>query len=72
LSQFDPTISVPMGSYSTVNARLGAIFGSWDLSLYGYNVTNGDAVQTAIGTPLGYEAFRLRPRTIGVTLRATF
>lgn len=72
LSQFDPTVSVPMGSFSTVNARFGAIFGSLDLSLYAFNLTNRDAVQTAIGTPASYGQFRLRPRTIGVTLRATF
>ena len=72
LSQFDPTVSVPMGSYSIENARVGAIFGAWDISLFAYNLTNGGAVQTAIGTPAGYEEFRLRPRTVGITMRATF
>jgi hypothetical protein len=72
LSEFDPTVSLPMGSYSIENARIGAIFGTWDISLFAYNLTNGGAVQTAIGTPAGYEEFRLRPRTVGLTVRATF
>ena len=63
-------------SYAVINARVG--FGSmddrWQVSAFVNNFTNSSALTSALdlslfNVPTGY---RVRPRTIGLTLRADF
>ena len=70
---YDPTnpdYSRP--SYTTVDASIGALWQAWDLSLYVKNLLND---QTILQRPLVQfltEAYRQRPRTIGLLLTAKF
>jgi iron complex outermembrane recepter protein len=57
-------------AYSTLNARIGAVRGGLDLSLFVNNVTNADPlinrVHDIAGSPLFY-ATAMRPLTVGIT-----
>jgi iron complex outermembrane recepter protein len=62
----NPDYSRP--SYKTIDASIGATIQAWDVSLFATNLTND---QTVIQRPFVQfltEAFRQRPRTIGVML----
>lgn len=58
-----------MGDYHMVNARIGADFGKWELALFANNLLDEDKAATAFSASAVYP---VRPRTIGVTLRADF
>jgi iron complex outermembrane receptor protein len=62
----NPDYSRP--SYKTLDASIGATFGTWDVSLFAKNLSND---QTILQRPLVQfltEAYRQRPRTIGLLL----
>ncbi len=63
-----------MDSYNVVNTRLGAQQGPVEVSLYAKNLTNSGGVLRALAsTPFDAEgAYRITPRTVGVTARYTF
>lgn len=65
-SQIDP--------YNVFNARAGVEFGNYEVALYVENIANDDSITSrdASVDPVVPYAFRLRPRTVGVTLRADF
>jgi len=62
-------------TYNVFNLRAGVNFERYELAVFCNNLTNNDAAasrQISYGGIPGYAAFRLRPRTIGVTIRADF
>ena len=63
-----------MDSYNVVNVRLGAQQGPLEVSLYAKNLTDsGGVLRSLASTPFDAEgAYRITPRTIGVTARYTF
>lgn len=59
-------------AYSVVNANVTVSYGNYDVSIYAKNLLND---QTIIQTPeinTVYEGYTVRPRTIGVSLKARF
>ncbi len=75
-TDFNPTLQRyrTMGGYNVVNARVGAERGPFEVSLYVKNLTDSRGIQRALAsTPFDSEgAYRITPRTIGVTGRYTF
>lgn len=65
----DSASAVEMGDYHMVNARMGADLGDWEIALFVSNLLNSDEPATAYSSLAMYS---LRPRTIGVNLRASF
>src|SRR5690606_27813501 len=63
-------------SYVTVNLRAGVSFGRWSLEVYGKNLLNEEGINDIVAEgvlPNGAVGLGLiRPRTIGVSLGATF
>lgn len=72
-SDIDNSGSVESDSYHQFDARAGVDLGRYEFVAYVDNLTNNDAMlsrQTfVVRDPYGY---RLRPRTIGLTFRASF
>ena len=58
--------------YNKLDLRAGVIHGHYELVAYVDNLTNNDAaIYRPALPPIDY-AYRLRPRTVGLTLRASF
>ncbi|GGC78372.1 TonB-dependent receptor [Undibacterium terreum] len=55
-------------SYSTVDASVGATFGSWEVSLFAKNLLNNDKVIQRPNVQSVSEGYRLRPLTVGLSL----
>ncbi len=55
-------------AYTTLDASVGANFGEWSFSLYAKNLTNNDKVIQRPNVQFFDEAYRLAPRTIGMTV----
>ena len=68
-SSFNQAAAVPMGDYHLVNMRAGARFEGWDASIFVTNIFDEDAIMTALSAAAQYQ---LRPRTIGLNVRASF
>jgi iron complex outermembrane receptor protein len=64
---------VASDTYNVFDVRTGIYLGRYEFALYGDNLANSDAAVTrqSVGDIVPY-AIRLRPRTIGLTLRAQF
>ena len=75
-TDFSPLLSSyrVMDSYNVVNTRIGAQQGGVEASFYVKNLTNSGGVLRALAaTPFDAEgAYRITPRTVGVTARYTF
>jgi outer membrane receptor protein involved in Fe transport len=59
-----------MPPYQLVNLRFGLTRGGWTATLYADNLFDSQRITTLNDT--GTLAFRLRPRTIGINLAASF
>ena len=55
-------------SYKTVDASIGTYLGDWELSLFAKNVLNDKTVLQKPFVQFLTEAYRQRPRTIGLTI----
>jgi iron complex outermembrane recepter protein len=66
--------SLPVESYDSLDLRLGAFYQNYELALSVENLRNDDAITSGSGFTFDQapSATRLRPRTIGITLRASF
>lgn len=75
-TNFNPALASyrSMGAYNVVNLRGGVSFGQVEMSLYVKNLTDSRGTQRALSaTPFDAEgAYRITPRTIGVTSRVAF
>jgi outer membrane receptor protein involved in Fe transport len=71
-SDLNNSTALTFGDFNTFNARLGLDFGKAEAVLFVDNIGDSNGVQNAVFLPAGPSAVRLRPRTIGVTLRADF
>ncbi len=67
------------GGFTTENLRAGINFGSYEVVTYVDNLSNSQGATGALDAQTdppvilnNQEAFRIRPRTVGVTLRAHF
>lgn len=66
-----PTGAVYSDSYGLVNGRVSALFGAWEVSLFGQNLSDQD--KRAIPKYGGYLApVSLQPRTVGLSLRYNY
>jgi outer membrane receptor protein involved in Fe transport len=70
LIRTDPDYERP--AYSTVDGSVGASFGDWEVSLFGKNLTNNDKLIQKPNVQSVSEGYRVRPRTIGVSLTGKF
>lgn len=61
-----------IGDYTTLNLVSGIQLGQFDVQLFINNVTNSHATTWIDQRPEFQSAYRLRPRTAGVSLRYTF
>jgi outer membrane receptor protein involved in Fe transport len=61
-----------IGDYTTLNLASGIQLGQFDVQLFINNVTNSHATTWIDQRPEFPSAYRLRPRTAGVSLRYTF
>lgn len=63
-----------MDSYSVVDARIGVEFGKFEVAIFGNNLSDSDGVVRALAqTAFDSEgAYRITPRTVGVTLGVRF
>ena len=65
-------------TYNTFDLRAGVFYQNYEVALYVDNLTNNDAVTSRYNIEVDldswttYRAFRLRPRTIGLTFRVDF
>jgi iron complex outermembrane recepter protein len=59
-------------SYKTLDASIGATFQAWDISLFAKNLTNDQTVLQRPFVQFLTEAYRQRPRTIGLLLSRKF
>lgn len=66
LIRTDPDYQRP--AYNTVDASVGATRGDWELSLFAKNLLNTDKVIQTPNVQSINEGYRVRPRTIGITL----
>jgi iron complex outermembrane receptor protein len=64
--------TVASDPYHKFDLRAGVIHGPYEVVAYVDNLTNNDAAVSRTSTPPYDYAFRLRPRTVGLTLRASF
>ena len=67
--------SLRTGDYNTVNLRLGYKYDRYELVAFVNNVGGSDGIVSAVpnGNLLGTDvAYRVRPRTAGLTLRAAY
>lgn len=68
--------SLKIGDYNLVNLRLGYRTDSFDITLFAENIFNDRGIVNAVPNAdlvgLTDAAFRVKPRTIGATLRANF
>jgi hypothetical protein len=65
-------VATETGDYTTINLAAGVRLGRWDLQMYIQNLT-GCSAATSVGQDVEYpSAYRLRPRTPGVSLRYGF
>lgn len=67
--------SLQTGNYNMVNLRLGYKYGRYELVAFVNNAGNSDGIVSAVpnGNLLGTDvAYRVRPRTAGLTLRAGY
>jgi len=55
-----------------LDLRAGIIQGHYEFAGYVDNLTNNDAAITRLYTGTTAPAYRMRPRTVGVTVRASF
>jgi iron complex outermembrane receptor protein len=67
------------GGFTTENLRAGINFGAYEVATYVDNLSNSQgatgALDAQVDPPVilnNQEAFRIRPRTVGITLRAFF
>jgi iron complex outermembrane receptor protein len=70
----DYTGDLMSDSYTEAGTRLGIRSGRWEAALFVENLTNESPYLSndpRSGAP-GYYAYSLRPRTVGLTIRATF
>ncbi len=58
--------------YNKFDLRAGIVHGHYEFVAYVDNLTNNDAAVTRVNTPPYDPAYRLRPRTVGVTFRASY
>lgn len=66
LVKTDPDYQRP--SYNSVDASVGATFGNWELALFAKNLLNNDVVTQRPNVQSVSEGYRMRPRTIGLSL----
>ncbi|MES2072181.1 MAG: TonB-dependent receptor [Pseudomonadota bacterium] len=66
LIRTDPDYVRP--SYNTVDASVGAAFGSWEVSLFAKNLLNNDKIIQKPNVQSVSEGYRLRPLTVGLSL----
>lgn len=66
LVRTDPDYVRP--SYNTVDASVGATFGTWEVSLFAKNLLNNDKVIQKPNVQFVSEGYRLRPLTVGLSL----
>ena len=66
LTRTDPDYQRP--SYNTVDASIGATRGDWELSLFAKNLFDTDKIIQTPNVQSVNEGYRVRPRTIGITL----
>jgi len=64
--------SLTFGDYHLFQARAGAYFGRIEIAAFGDNLFNSHARANAFQLPIGPSAIRLRPRTVGLVVRAGF
>ncbi len=64
----DPDYDRP--AYSTVDASVGATWGTWELSLFAKNLLNNDKVIQRPNVQFVSEGYRVRPLTVGLSLSA--
>ena len=57
------------GDYTTINLASGLRLGEWDVQVFIHNLTNSSAATWIIPFPEYPSAFRLRPRTAGISFR---
>jgi iron complex outermembrane receptor protein len=70
---------IRFGDYGTVDLRAGIVHGNVELTIFARNLLDGDGIRSAtpefsLGPILGAAqyAYRIRPRTIGLTGRVSF
>jgi outer membrane receptor protein involved in Fe transport len=61
-----------LGDYTTINLSGGLRLGDWDIQVFIQNLTDEDAATWIYRFEEYPSAYRLRPRTIGASLRYTF
>jgi outer membrane receptor protein involved in Fe transport len=61
-----------IGDYTTVSLAAGLDMGNWDAQLFIQNLTNSDAATWVFFLEEYPSAYRIRPRTMGVSLRFRF
>lgn len=59
-------------SYHVLNARLGTQFENWDFALFGTNLLDEDKIIQHVNVEYSEEAYRLTPRTIGLSASVHF
>jgi outer membrane receptor protein involved in Fe transport len=67
--------SLRTGDYNVVNLRLGYKFGDYEITAFANNAFGSDGIVSAVPNAdlIGTDAaFRVRPRTMGLTLRANY
>jgi outer membrane receptor protein involved in Fe transport len=71
-TDFTPSTGLAVGDYSIFNARVGAMFGHWDVAVFGTNLADSRGIINATTQnffAVANEAFRVPPRTVGITVR---
>ncbi len=58
--------------FNTLNVNIGAYFGDWELDIFARNLTNSHRIANIINVAGRLSAVRIKPRQIGVSLRAGF
>lgn len=71
-SDLNNSTALTFGDFNVFNARLGVDFGKVELVGFVDNIGDSNGRQNAVFLPAGPSAVRLRPRTFGVTARASF
>ncbi|MBW7836543.1 MAG: TonB-dependent receptor [Sphingomonadales bacterium] len=75
LTDFTPAGALEIGGFNVVNARTTMSYEGYDITLFANNLFDSKGITNAIHgmvLPITDAAFRIRPRTLGITLRADF
>ena len=70
-SQFQE-VGIPAGDYRLLDLSGGMSFGNINLGLFVKNATNADDFTWVDNVFASTRAYRLRPRTVGLTVSASF